>query len=239
MIRGWYTSLSGAIAALRRLDVVADNVANVDTPGFRASRTRQLDFGVELSRADGLSLGRVGTATVPNGPFLDLSQGGLEPTGLPTDLAIEGDGLFVVRLPDGGLGATRAGSFRFDALGRLTTVDGLPVLGADGGPITAPPGPFVVRPDGTIEGSGRRLALVGWPPGGIRRLGGGLFAIDGPTVPASGRVRQGMLERSNVDLAASMTDLIDLQRSMALSSRAWSVSDGTVEEAIRIGRLRG
>ncbi len=239
MIRGWYTSLSGAIAALRRLDVVADNVANVNTPGFRASRTRQLDFGAELARADGSRLGRLGTATVPNGPFLDLSPGGLEPTGEPTDLAIEGDGLFVVRRPDGSRAYTRAGAFRFDALGRLTTPDGALVLAADGAPVVAPLGPFVVGPDGTIEGTGRRLALVAWPPGGVRRLGGSLFAIDGPTTPAAGRVRQGVLERSNVDLAGSMVELIALQRSLALSARSWSVSDGTIDEAIRIGRLRG
>ncbi|HWP63659.1 MAG TPA: flagellar hook-basal body protein [Candidatus Binatia bacterium] len=239
MIRGWYTSLSGVLAALRRLDVVADNVANVNTPGFRASRTAQFDFGVELSRADGAHLGRLGTATVPNGPFLDPGQGVLESTGLPTDLAIEGDGLFVVRAPDGGLAYTRSGAFRFDVLGRLTTVDGFLVLDTEGQPIVAPPGAFVVAADGSIEGTGQRLALVAWPAGGVRRLGAALFAVDGPTTPAAGRIRQGVLERSNVDLASAMTDLIALQRSMALSARAWSTTDATVDEAIRIGRLRG
>lgn len=238
MIRGWYTSLSGALAALRRLDVVADNVANVNTPGFRASQTGQLDFGVELARADGAQLGRLGTATLPNGPFLDPSQGSFEATDLPTDLAIEGDGLFVVRMPDGGLAATRSGAFRFDALGRLTTVDGLLVLDTAGQPILAPAGRFVVALDGTIEGTGQRIALVAWPPG-VRRLGANLFAIEGPTSPASGRIQQGVLERSNVDLASAMTDLIALQRSMALGSRAWSTTEATLDEAIRIGRLRG
>lgn len=239
MIRGWYTSLSGVIAALRRLDVVADDVANVSTPGFKASQSRQLDFGAELARADGVRLGRLGTATVPNGPFLDSSQGALEPTGVPTDLAVEGDGLFVLRASDGALVYTRAGSFRFDALGRLTDPDGLLVLGTDGAPITAPPGPFVVGPDGTIGGTGRRLALVAWPESGIRRLGNGRFAIDGPTTAATGRVRQGVIERSNVDLAEAMSDLIAFQRAMALSARSWSVADGTLDEAIRIGRIRG
>lgn len=239
MIRGWYTSISGVIAALRRLDVVADDVANVNTPGFKVSRTRQYDFGAELARADGLRLGRLGTATIPNGPFLDPSQGGLEPTGVPTDLAVEGDGLFVVRGPDGSRAYTRDGAFQLDALGRLATSDGWLVLGTDGAPITAPPGAFVVAADGTVEGTGRRIALVGWPTDGVRRLGNGRYAVDGPTGPAAGRIRQGVLERSNVDLAGAMTDLIGLQRSMALSARAWSVSDGTLDEAIRIGRLRG
>ncbi len=239
MIRGWYTSLSGAIAALRRLDVVADNIANVNTPGFRASRTGQADFGIELARVDGLHLGRLGTATVPIGTVLDLAQGGMEPTGEPTDLAIEGDGFFVVRRADGSLAYTRAGAFRFDAAGRLTTVDGLLVIGTDGGPVVAPAGPFVVAADGTVAGTGQRIALVAAPAGSVRRLGGSLFAIDAPTTPAAGRIRQGVLERSNVDLASALTDLIALQRSMALSSRAWSVADATLDEGIRIGRLRG
>ncbi len=239
MIRGWYTALSGALAALRRLDVVADNVANVNTPGFRASRTAQVDFAVELARIDGAGLGRLGTATIPRGPYLDASPGGLEPTGRPTDLAIEGDGLFVVRTPDGGLAYTRAGDFRLDVFGRLTTVDGLLVLGTDGQPIVAPSGSFAVAPDGTIEGTGRRLAIVAWPATGVRRLGPGLFGLDGPTSPGTGLIRQGALERSNVDLTSAMTDLIALQRSMALASRAWSATDATVDEAVRIGRLRG
>jgi flagellar basal body rod protein FlgG len=239
MIRSWYTALSGALAAMRRLDVVADNVANVNTPGFRASGTAQVDFGFVLTRADGPYLGRLGTATVAQGPFLDRRQGSLETTGLPTDLAIEGDGLFVVRTADGGRAYTRAGDFRIDVLGRLTTPDGLLVLDTDGRPVVAPPGPFVVAPDGTVEGTGQRLALVAWPAGGVRRLGANLFAVDGPTTPAAGRIRQGALERSNVDLAAAMIDLMTLQRSMAVSSRAWSTTDATIEEAIRIGRLRG
>ncbi len=236
MIRGFYTALSGIVATMTRQSVVSDNIANVSTVGFKQSRSVQDDFGFDLTNSMGPSVGHLGTGTVPTGLQLDLSQGPIETTGLPTDLAISGDGLFAVATPRG-LAYSRAGNFVLDATGALVTEQGYYVLDTAGGQIRPPAG-FSVGPDGTIAETGQRIALVAWPTGGVSRLGENLYGAAGPLPPASGTIRQGALERSNVDLALSMTELMNLQRSFQLDARALSLQDGTIGEATQLGRLR-
>ncbi len=240
MIRGFYTSLSGIIASMNRQAIVADNIANVNTPGFKGSRSTQSDFGLTLASSLGGPLGQLGTATLAAGLTLDRLQGPLETTALPTDLAIEGDGLFVFRRAGGDLGYTRAGNFVVDTAGTLTTQLGEPVLDDAGRPIVVPGGAnsLVIDPSGNVAGTGQRIAFVALPAAGMSRRGDNSYSISGPTSPAGGRVRQGFLERSNVDLATSMTELITLQRSFALSSRALSIQDQTVGDANDVGRVR-
>ena len=215
MIRGFYTALSGIIASMNRQAIVADNIANVNTPGFKGSRSTQSDFGLTLASSLGGPLGQLGTATLASGLTLDRLQGPLESTALPTDMAIEGDGLFVIRSAGGALAYTRAGNFVVDMAGTLTTQLGEPVL----------------------DVAGRPIALVALPVAGMSRRGDNTYAISGPTSPAVGRVRQGVLERSNVDLATSMTELITIQRAFALSSRALSIQEQTIGDANDVGRV--
>jgi flagellar basal body rod protein FlgG len=184
----------------------------------------------------GPSLGELGTAAVPTNLRLDVSQGPIEVTGVQTDLAVEGDGLFVVRTGSG-VAYTRAGDFQTDSTGTLCTEQGYPVLDTTGHTIQ-PGAKFTVAADGTIAGTGQRVALVGWPPGGVSRLGENLYSAGGQLSPASGSIRQNMLEHSNTDLATSMTELVQLQRNFQMSSRALSLQDGTVGDAISLGRLR-
>jgi flagellar hook protein FlgE len=236
MIRGFYTALSGVVAAMTRQAVVADNIANVNTVGFKASRTRQTDYELQLMNSLGPEIGLLGTGTIPSGLQLDISQGPLQVTGMQTDLAVEGDGLFVVRTGNG-VAYTRAGNFQLDATGTLCTVQGYPVLDVNGHTIQ-PGAKFTVGQDGTIAETGQRIALVAWPAGGATRLGENLYAAAGNVPPATGRIRQGMLEGSNTDLALEMTELITQQRSFQLSSRALSLQDGTLGDATQLGRLR-
>ncbi len=236
MIRGFYTALSGIVSSMTRQAVVADNIANVNTVGFKESRTTQDDFEMHVMNTLGPTLGLLGTGAVPTNLRLDLSQGPLEVTGVPTDLAIEGDGLFTVRT-DSGIAYTRAGNFQLDANGTLCTVQGYPVLDTAGRTIT-PGNPFTVRADGTIVGTGQRIALVGWPPGGLSRLGENLYSAGGQLPPATGNIRQNMLEHSNTDMAVAMTELVQLQRSFQMSSRALSIQDNTIGDATSLGRLR-
>ncbi len=249
MIRGFYTAVSGLIASAARQSIVADNVANVNTPGFRQSRSSQASFELELRRSGGGDLGPLATATTCTGPAIDRSTGPIEPTGVPTDLAIDGDGAFTVRLPDGRLAYTRAGDFVVDAAGTLTTRAGHAVVATDGRPIVLADGAatFTVAPDGTIVGTDRRLAVVPWPaadagPGAVRRLGEGLFTFAAPPAggdgSAVGSVRQRALERSNVDLVTAMTELVGFQRSLALNGRSLRIQDETIAEATQLGRLR-
>jgi flagellar basal-body rod protein FlgG len=236
MIRGFYTALSGMVAAMTRQAVVADNIANANTVGFKESRTRQTDYELSIMNTLGPEIGLLGSGTVPTGLQLDISQGPLQVTGLQTDLAVEGDGLFVVRT-GGGIAYTRAGDFVTDTNGMLVTQQGYPVLDTAGHTIT-PPQPYKVNTDGTIVGTGQRIALVAWPPGGATRLGENLYAAGGALVPASGDIRQGFLEGSNTDMALEMTELISQQRSFQLSSRALSLQDNTIGDATQLGRLR-
>ena len=236
MIRGFYTALSGIVSSMTRQSVVADNIANVNTVGFKASRTVQDDFELQIMNSLGPELGQLGTGAVPTGLKLDISQGPIQVTGNQSDMAIEGDGLFVVRTGSG-IAYTRAGDFVTDVTGTLVTQQGYPVLDIAGHNIQ-PGQPFTVAADGTIVPSGQRIALVGWPPGGVTRLGQNLYSAGGQLTPGSGSIRQGALEASNTDLALAMTDLISLQRNFQMSSRALSLQDGTIGDAVQLGRLR-
>jgi flagellar basal body rod protein FlgG len=175
---------------------------------------------------------------VPVGLTIDRLQGPLETTTLVSDFAIEGDGLFAIAT-SAGLAYTRAGDFVIDTTGTLTTQRGEPVLDTAGKPIHVPDrATFGVNPDGVVAGTGQRIALVAFPASGVTRLGDNLYALAGPVTAATGRIRQGFLERSNVDLATAMTELMVLQRSFSLSSRALSIQEQTIGDANDVGRVR-
>jgi flagellar hook protein FlgE len=245
MIRGFYTALSGMVSSMTRQAVVADNIANVNTVGFKQSRTTQDDYELQIMNSQGPSLGELGTGAIPTNLRLDVTQGPLQPSDKQEDLAIDGDGLFVVRT-GGGIAYTRAGDFITDATGTLVTQQGYPVLDTAGHNIVAGQ-KFNVGTDGTvaridpITGASTpvaRIALVGWPPGGVTRLGENLLSAGGTLAPATGQIHQRMLEGSNSDLAIGMTELISLQRNFQMSSRALSLQDGTLGDATQLGRLR-
>ena len=245
MIRGAYTSISGIIAAQRRMDVLGNNIANVNTTGFKEALATQSSLGMDVgsTMGDGYSpLGTLGVATYASGLKDNFLQGPLLTSGIPTDLAVAGDGLFVVGTPTGPA-YTRAGDFVLDAAGTLTSQIGQPVLDVTGKPIVVPGGAssFAVARDGTVAGTGQRIALVSVPATGLSRLGDNLFAIAGAVTPVAagqGTIVQGATEGSNVDLASSMTEMISVQRSYQLSARAFSLQDATLEQTNAIGRLR-
>ena len=236
MIRGFYTALSGMVSTMTRQAVVADNIANVNTVGFKQSRTTQDDYELQIMNSQGPELGELGTGAIPTNLRLDATQGSLQVSDKQADLAIEGDGLFVVST-GGGVAYTRAGDFVVDVNSQLVTQQGYPVLDTAGHNITVP-AKFTVASDGTIVQTGQRIALVGWPPGGVTRLGQNLLAAGGTLAPATGVIHQQMLENSNTDLAVSMTELISFQRDFQMSSRALSLQDGTLGDATQLGRLR-
>ncbi len=247
MIRGIYTSASGLEAAQERMNELSGNIANVSTPGFKEILATQEDFGTDVgvSFGDGGSAARIGRlsyGTAAVGETIDRLQGPLLTTGNPTDLAISGDGLFVVGTPSG-IGYTRAGNFVVDANGTLATQQGYPVLDTAGKPITVPGGAstLTVGPDGTVAGTGQRLAFISFPATGLAMRGENLFAVSGPVQPVAagaGTIQQGFLESSNVDMAASMTELIAVQRTFQLSARSLTLQDQTLEEANAVGRPR-
>lgn len=247
MIRGIYTSVSELVAAQQRMDELGGNIANVSTPGFKEVLATQGDYGagVGLSFGDGGSaaqIGRLSYGTVAVGATVERLQGPLLNTGNPTDLAISGDGLFAVGTP-GGVAYTRAGDLAVDSTGTLVTQQGYPVLDTNGRAIRVAGGASAlsVGEDGTVAGTGQRLALVSFPANGLSILGENLYAISGPVQPVAAgasKIAQGFLEGSNVDMASSMTELIALQRTFQMSARSLSLQDQTLADATTIGRLR-
>ena len=210
-----YLSMAGAKATMQRQDVLANNLANASTTGFRAEMQA---FRAVPVRGDGAST-RVYAleSTIGN----DTRAGPLQQTGRGLDVAAQGNAWFAVQSLDGTEAYTRNGSFQVDPQGQVVTHTGLPVLG-DGGPITLPAGAAVeVAADGSISatvGNGRpqqagRLKLVS-PEAPLLRGTDGLFrAADGDlTADPAARVQGGALEGSNVNAIETMVAMISAAR---------------------------
>lgn len=212
----------------RRQEVLANNLANAETDGFKGMRV----FGRLVQDA----LLAPETAT-------DFRQGALTPTGGPLDLAIEGDGFFVVQTPAGER-LSRGGTLRLDEAGRLVDGAGRPLLGEDG-PIVLPPGTVQIDAAGTVRVDGKevgRLRVERLPEGAEPQRDAGTLFVPGPVriaVPeGERRVRQGFVERSNVDPLDSLVEMITVQRSYAAVERGIRVMDGVLERiANDIGRV--
>jgi flagellar basal-body rod protein FlgF/flagellar basal-body rod protein FlgG len=185
MDSGYYAALTGLMARTQALDTAAANLANAQTPGYRAEREyfRSVLLGPDaadsqlgqvlnnygLLGGDRLSLGQGGLQQTGNpldlaiegqGDRLSLGQGGLQQTGNPLDLAIEGQGFFAVQTAHG-VRYTRDGSFHRSQAGLLVTPAGEPVLSAAGKPISVPPGDVAVGADGVLSVAGGAVATVG------------------------------------------------------------------------------
>ena len=169
----------------------------------------------------------------------DMAQGGLERTGGPFDLAIEGDGFFLVETADGER-LTRAGRFTPNAEGELVTMDGRRVLDAGGAPVFVPQGAgqVAIGSDGTISVDGNPVGQVGLvvpaDPLRVTREGGTLFRAEGGTLPAEGgRVLQGFLEQSNVNPIVQIGRMIEVQRAYELGQSFLEAEDERIRGAIR------
>jgi flagellar basal-body rod protein FlgF len=208
-----YTTLTRQSGLLREMQVVANNIANMSTAGYRAEGVIFTEHIRALEgAADSLSMASA------SGRSISPAQGALEQTGSPFHMAIEGDGFFLVETP-GGEALTRAGNFLRSDVGELVTPDGHRLLDAGGAPVFVPPeaGSVTLAQDGTLSADGQPLTQVGlWQPvdsAGLTRGSGALFTADRGVEPAGGGiVLQGMLERSNVDAVSQIARMIEVQR---------------------------
>src|SRR3954468_17075338 len=215
---GMYISAEGCLAQSKRLETVANNLANVDTAGFKRDlAVAQARYAEETERgADYPGSGSVndlGGGVAPMATITDFSQGPLAHTEIPTDLAIAGSGFFMVqRGPDTLL--TRAGNFQLNAEGTLTTADGYPVLNESRTPVQIDEalGPWSVSANGSIEQAGSLTPLAIVAPasmGDLVKAGDSLFAPLAdplPLAPGERQVRQGFLEKSGVKPTLEMMD---------------------------------
>ncbi|AWZ20193.1 hypothetical protein RTM1035_20326 [Roseovarius sp. TM1035] len=207
-----YTTLTRQSGLLRELQVVANNIANAATTGYRQEGLIFSEFVKRTEGGPSLSMAR------GNVRMTSTLQGPLTPTGGMLDLAIEGDGFFLIETPAGER-LTRAGSFTLSAQGDLVTPDGFRVLDAGGAPVFIPPDASSIglSPDGTLSDNGRPLAQIGLVRPidrvGMIREDGVMFHADGGFEPVEeGVIHQGFLEGANVDPIGQVARMIEVQR---------------------------
>lgn len=236
MADGIYVSMNGAAARMAQLDSIADNLANVETPGFKAERPA---FEAFLALADGRESSRVYPAAVATS--VDLSKGTVTVTGDPMDVLPTGDAFLGV-ITSKGLALTRNGHLSVDASGTLTAA-GYPVADKEGRAIIAPPGSTVrVDPSGAVFAGDVRLAEVGlWEPqGAVDRVAPSLIAPQDPTTltPSADRLRLGELERANATALEAAVQLVAAQRHFETSMQALQTYKKLDDRATEVGRVR-
>ena len=224
---GYYAACAGLKAQTEALELVANNLANLSTSGYRG---QQATFHSLLSGYTGASATALNRAindyNVLGDTRTDLVAGSLAPTGNPLDLAIEGEGFFPVQT-SAGLRYTRNGNFRTSAKNQLTTAAGDLVMGSQG-PITVPAGALSISADGTISVEGAvagKLRIVEFVPGTSPLSEGlGLYSSSGaaPQDATASYVRQGMLESSNVNPVLATVSLMSVQRHFEMLQGALS-----------------
>ena len=207
-----YTTLTRQSGLMREMQVVANNIANSATTGFRQEGLVFAEFIRETGDGASLSMASAQARTT------SMVQGALTKTGGDLDLAIEGEGFFLIETPDGQR-MTRAGNFALSAEGDLVTNDGYRVLDAGGAPVFVPPDAtgLGISADGTISVGGQPLGQIGLvqPADQIDlvREDGVMFRTEGEIEPVpDGRVLQGFLEGANVDPVGQIARMIEVQR---------------------------
>jgi flagellar basal-body rod protein FlgG len=258
MIRALYSAASGMIAQQANLEMVSNNLANVNTTGFKKSRAEFQDLLYAQVQAPiaGRSTGlEIGQGSRLSSLYRVLSGGALQVTGGTYDMAIQGDGFFRVQQENGTVAYTRDGAFHLDAQGRLASAGGGLVLG-DNGPITIPAqaGNVQVTGDGNItytDAKGQtvtaaKLSLATFVnPTGLATIGDNLLTeqaasgqprLVAPGAGGTGRLAQGTLEASNVDAAEEMINMMQAQRAYQLNSRVIQSADEMMSLANNLRR---
>lgn len=228
-----YVTLSRQSGLMREMQIVANNVANAATTGYRQEG---LIFSEHVAALNGQPALSMSGATAHNTSML---QGALGETGGRLDLAIEGAGFFLLDTPQGDR-LTRAGSFTTNAEGELVNPDGLRVLDAGGAPIFVPPDAtdLSVAADGTMSAGGRPLAQIGLylpvEPMAMIREGGVLFRSEAGVEPSeAGHIVQGFLENSNVNAIGQVARMIEVQRAYELGQSFLDSENERLREAMK------
>jgi flagellar basal-body rod protein FlgG len=256
-----YSAATGMEAQQLNLNTIANNLANVNTPGFKRSKIEFQDLLYQKpTRAAGSDSGsgnlvptgiEVGNGSRVAGTSKVFTQGQLTQTGEKLDLAIQGDGFYEIQRPDGTLGYTRDGSFKLNAQGQVVTIDGLPVLSgfqsipsnatgvtiSDNGQVTI----------STSSGSTSfRLSLTRFAnPSGLQSLGGNLYSettasgtpeTGAPGEQGFGSTIQGYTETSNVNIVEEMVNLITAQRAYEINSKSIQTSDEMLQNVANMKR---
>ncbi|MFN0314232.1 MAG: flagellar basal-body rod protein FlgG [Burkholderiales bacterium] len=260
MIRSLWIAKTGLEAQQTNVDVISNNLANVSTNGFKRQRPLFEDLLYQVIRQPGAQSSQqtqvptglqIGTGVHPVATARILTQGNLQQTSNNLDLAIEGNGFFQILMPDGTSAYTRDGSFQMNSQGQVVTADGNPMQPA----ITIPPNSLSVTigEDGTVSalvsGSATpvqvgNIQLANFiNPGGMQARGGNLFsetassgapAVDNPNTNGMGKVRQGFVETSNVNITEELVNLITAQRAFEINSKSIQSSDQMLQRLTQL-----
>ena len=235
-------SLSQQLAAYRSMDVIANNLANVSTPGFKRESAKFEEFVTKVAPSEGQTGMQSVSFVKDAGISRDISQGNIQATGAPFDLAINGNGYFVVQT-QAGLRYTRDGHFSLDAGGNLVTSEGYQVQG-DGGAITIAPtdGDINIAPDGTISsvvrGVGNQLGKVKVVDfandDALTKEGANLYSTSQTANTAVGTtMRQGALEGSNVQPVIEISKMIEVMRAYEATATLSKSQEDLMRQAIQ------
>jgi flagellar basal-body rod protein FlgG len=249
MIRALYSAATGMESQQLNLDVISNNLANVNTAGFKKSKIEFQDLlydnittpGADVGSGNVLPTGvQVGHGSNPVATSRIFTEGELTQTGERLDVAIQGDGFFEVQMPDGSLAYTRDGSLKTDSTGRIVTSDGLPVQGGFQ-PIPAGTTNVTISSDGTVTttgGTGTQTFQVQLTrfanPAGLEATGRNLYIqtnasgspeTGNPGENGYGTLQQGYVEQSNVKVVEEMVNMIVAQRAYEVNSKAVQSAD--------------
>lgn len=249
MFKGFYQLTSGMLSQGRRLDVVANNMTNISTVGYRADRytdsTFQEHMMSRVGNQDKRGYTEIGPASyilAPSQLYTDYSQGALEETEMPLDFAIEGDGFFAIQTANG-VGYTRNGNFTLDEEGYLSMSGKGQVLDITGAPIQL----LTDKVRGDIDGSiytkdGGFLGQLGvyaFPDNAqLQRDADGFFTGGQAAAAPAALVRHGSVERANVDMIQQMTMMMTSQRALQSAAQLSKMYDGLMNKAANdVGRM--
>lgn len=262
MLRAFYSSATGMKAQEMLLDVTANNLANVNTNGFKRSHVDFADLlyttirqaGMEVASGQNAPIGlQIGSGARAVGTTRLFTNGTLEQTNNSTDMAIEGDGFFKVIVPNGDFRYTRDGAFRINANGDLATTEGYLLEPPINIPQDINPATLSIGADGTITATVNgqiqtigQIQTVRFPnPAGLSSEGGNLYALTAasgdevvgtPGEAGLGTIRQSFLERSNVEVVTELVSLITAQRAYEVNSRAIRAGDEMLSNTNQIIR---
>ena len=227
-----YTTLTRQSGLLHEMQVVANNIANAATTGFRQEGVIFSEYVMSVNDGPSLSMGQ---ANVRNTSY---AQGILSQTGGTFDLAIEGDAFFLIETPQGER-LSRSGAFSPNAEGDLVTMSGYRVLDAGGAPVFVPAdaGKVSISGDGTLSAGGSLIGQIGLvssnEPAEMLREDGVMFWADAGYVPSeNASILQGFVEGSNVEAITQLARMIEIQRAYEMGQSFLESEDQRVRQAI-------
>lgn len=228
-----YVTLTRQSGLMREMQVVANNIANSATTGYRQEGLIFSEFVKRVENGPSLSMAAANTRNT------SMMQGTMTQTGSAFDFAIEGEGFFLIETPAGER-LTRSGSFSPNAQGELVTLDGNRVLDAGGAPIFVPPDApdIAVSSDGTLSTNGRLLGQIGLvtpeDPSALFREDGVMFRSEAGYGPApDGKIMQGFLESSNVDPISQVARMIEIQRAYEMGQSFLDAENERLRSALK------